>query len=488
MIRFLILNTLALAALPFFSEQILLADERPNIIFILTDDQGYGDLSCHGNPILKTKNIDQLAKQCTRLSDFHVSPTCAPTRSALLTGRHEFKNGVTHTIQERERMALDAITLPQVLREAGYKTGIFGKWHLGDEPEYQPGKRGFDEVFIHGAGGIGQKFRGSCADAPQNKYFAPKIRHNGKFVKTEGFCTDVFFQQAQGWIDEQRKTEAPFFCYIPLNAAHSPFIAPQEYTKRFLELGMNDKFAAFYGMIQNIDDNVGTLVENLEKWNLEENTLLIFMTDNGSTSKSFFKKPGQAKFHFNAGMKGHKGSCHEGGTRVPAFFRWKNKIPADVEIDTLTAHIDLFPTLAKLAGAKIPNNQVEGRDLMPLIKNPKTKWEDRYLFTHLGRWKRFSEPDDAKFKSCAVRNERFRFENNSELYDVIADPGQKTNVIDQHPKVVEKMRKAYDEWWKETRPKMVNEQAKFEGTHPFIEAYNKQKEADGIGDWKKPSF
>jgi arylsulfatase A-like enzyme len=178
--------------------------QKPNIIFILTDDQGYGDISAHGNPTLRTPNLDRLRSEGARFTDFHVSPTCAPTRSALLTGRHEFRNGITHTIFERERLTLDAATLPELLRSAGYTTGIFGKWHLGDEAEYRPEKRGFDEVYIHGGGGIGQIYPGSCGDAPGNTYFNPAILHNGRFEKTQGFCTDVFFAQATRWIDGAR--------------------------------------------------------------------------------------------------------------------------------------------------------------------------------------------------------------------------------------------------------------------------------------------
>ena len=178
-----------------------LSASRPNIIFVLTDDQGYGDLSCHGNPILKTPNLDRLHDEGVRLVNFYVSPTCAPTRSALMTGRHEFRNGVTHTIFERERLTLAATTVAQVLKGAGYATGIFGKWHLGDQAEYRPDRRGFDETFIHGAGGIGQTYPGSCGDAPGNNYFNPAILHNGRFVKTEGYCTDVFFRQALRWIE-----------------------------------------------------------------------------------------------------------------------------------------------------------------------------------------------------------------------------------------------------------------------------------------------
>ena len=198
-----------------------LLGKRPNIVFVLTDDQGYGDLSCHGNPILKTPHIDRLHKEGVRFSDFHVSPTCAPTRSALLTGRHEFRNGVNHTILERERLTLDATTLAQVLKSAGYSTGLFGKWHLGDEAAYRPSKRGFDETFIHGGGGIGQSFPGSCGDAPGNTYFDPAILHNEKFVRTKGYCTDLFFAQAMKWITNV-KGKKPFYCMITTNAPHEP--------------------------------------------------------------------------------------------------------------------------------------------------------------------------------------------------------------------------------------------------------------------------
>src|SRR5947207_2996799 len=195
---------------------------RPNIILVMTDDQGYGDLGWTGNPIIHTPHIDAFAKQSIRFTDFHVSPTCSPTRCSLMTGRHEFRSGVTHTIFERERMSLKSTTLAQVLKSAGYTTGIFGKWHLGDEAPYQPDKRGFDEVFIHGAGGIGQSYAGSCGDAPDNKYFDPAIRHNGRFEKTKGYCTDLFFGQAITWMNARRKDKTPFFAYINPNAPRAP--------------------------------------------------------------------------------------------------------------------------------------------------------------------------------------------------------------------------------------------------------------------------
>src|SRR6266511_5683212 len=218
----------AQSALP--AEPAALAGRRPNIVFILTDDQGYGDLSCHGIPVLKTPNLDRLHDEGVRFTDFHVSPTCAPTRAALMTGRHEFKNGVTHTIYERERLTLNATTIAQVLKSAGYTTGIFGKWHLGDEPGRWPDKRGFDEMFIHGGGGIGQTFPGSCGDAPGNTYFDPAILHNGRFEKTHGYCTDVFFDRATRWM-ERVKGKRPFFAYITPNAPHAPLQVPAEYEK-----------------------------------------------------------------------------------------------------------------------------------------------------------------------------------------------------------------------------------------------------------------
>ena len=260
-----------------------LSGSRPNIILILTDDQGYGDLACHGNPIIKTPHLDKLHGESARFTDFHVSPTCAPTRSAIMTGRHEFYNGVTHTILERERLRLDAITMPTVLKQAGYTTGIIGKWHLGDEPEYWPNKRGFDEMFIHGCGGIGQNYPGTCGDAPGNSYYNPVINHNGKLEATEGYCTDVFFKQALTWIDRKRREKQPFYLQIATNAPHGPFIVPKEYSDVY-DGKVPPDVAKFYGMIANIDENVGKSCAELKEWKLDDNTLLIFMTDNGTAT------------------------------------------------------------------------------------------------------------------------------------------------------------------------------------------------------------
>lgn len=437
---------------------------RPNIILIMTDDQGYGELGCHGNPILQTPHLDRLYGQSVRFTDFHVSPTCAPTRSALMTGRHEFRSGVTHTILERERMSLKAVTIAEVLKSAGYATGIFGKWHLGDEAPYQPNRRGFDEVFIHGAGGIGQTYPGSCGDAPGNTYFSPAILHNGKFVKTDGFCTDVFFAEATRWIGQRRDQGGPFFAYITPNAPHSPYVCPEKYAKLYEGKGLDDNAMAYYGMITNIDENVGRLLERLREWDLEQKTLLIFMTDNGHSIGKLY----------NAGMRGMKGAPYEGGTRVPAFWRWPGVLKPGVDIDQLAAHIDLFPTLAALAGARIPEGvRLDGRSLVPLLLDPKAPWPDRNLFIHLGRWPK-GKAEESKYAHCAVRNSRFRLVNNKELFDLRSDPGETTNVIDQHPEVVAAMRAAYDQWWQEILPCLENENVLGPKVNPFKELYWRQ--------------
>jgi arylsulfatase A-like enzyme len=447
-----------------------LPGSRPNIVLIITDDQGYGDLACHGNPLIRTPHLDRIYRESTRLTDFHVSPTCAPTRAALMTGRHEFKSSVTHTILERERLSLNATTIAQVLKSTGYATGIFGKWHLGDEPAYQPGRRGFDEVFIHGGGGIGQTYPGSCGDAPDNKYFNPAILHNDKFERTKGYCTDVFFNQANRWIADKSQGSDPFFAYICPNAPHEPLVSPGLkydvlYEGRSIEgRRLDSGSVAYYSMITNIDENVGRLLEQLEKSGVERETLLIFMTDNGGTHTQLF----------NAGMRGRKVTPYQGGTRVPCFWHWPGRLPAGADAVRLTSHTDAFPTLVALAGAEVPDElAIDGRSLLPLLADPNAAWPDRYLFVHVGRWEQ-GQADSAKYSRCAIRNERFRFVNNEELFDVRSDPGETKNVIAEHPQVVASMRSAYEAWWTEVRGGMINEEAVGPPVNPFKTLYWKQ--------------
>lgn len=440
-----------------------LEGRRPNIVLIMSDDQGYGEIGAHGNPVIQTPHLDRLHAGSVRWTDFQVSPTCAPTRSALLTGRHEFKNGVTHTIFERERLTPKATTLAQVLQTAGYTTGIFGKWHLGDEDAWQPGQRGFNEVFIHGGGGIGQTFPGSCGDAPDNRYFDPAIRHNGRFVKTHGYCTDVFFDQAIEWIGTQSAAGQPFFAYVTPNAPHDPFVSPgAAFEAPYRNRGLSTNAIAYYAMISNLDENIGRLQARLRDWRIETNTLVIFLTDNGHSVPDLF----------NAGMRGMKGGPYQGGTRVPSFWFWPETLrPGDRR--QLSAHLDVFRTLTDLAGATLTPNvarQVEGRSLLPLLANPQADWPDRTLVTHVGRWEQ-GQVATAKFRQCSIRNQRFRLVNNTELYDLEADPGETHNRIADDPKVVAELRATYDQWWEEILPCLDNETVLGPSVNPFKAAY-----------------
>jgi arylsulfatase len=334
---------------------------------------------------------------------------------------------------------------------------------LGDETAYQPEKRGFDETFIHGAGGIGQSYEGSCGDAPGNTYFDPAILHNGTFVKTHGFCTDIFFSRAIEWMDAKIDAGTPYFAMITPNAAHGPLSCPPEYERPYKDK-VPPQVATFYGMIANIDDNFGRLLSKIAEWGYERDTLVIFMTDNGGTvgTKTF-----------NAGMRGAKGTAFEGGTRVPAFWRWPNGWKGGVDVPALTAHLDVFPTLAKLAGAGILEPvaaKLEGRDLTPLLKNPGAEWPDRLIFTHVGRWER-GQVAAAKYSKCSVRDSQFSLVNGQELFDLKTDPGQATDVAAQHPEAVQKLRAAYEKWWAEVQPDLVNEDAVGPKVNPFKERY-----------------
>ena len=447
------------------------AGGRPNIILLITDDQGWGDLSCHGNPVLRTPNLDRLHREGVRFTDFQVSPTCAPTRAALLTGRHEFRNGVTHTILERERLTPDAITLAQVLQQAGYATGIFGKWHLGDERDRWPDKRGYEEMFIHGAGGIGQSYAGSCGDAPGNTNFDPFILHNGKLERTSGYCTDVFFRQAMGWM-KQVKGGKPFFAHIATNAPHSPLDVRPEDEARYSGK-VPPQVAKFFGMIANIDDNTGRLLDFLTAENLERETLVIFMNDNGGTAGTKL---------YNGGMRAQKGTPWQGGVRAASFWRWPGTLtPADVP--AFTAHIDVMPTLLEIAGATLPDKvkqQIEGRSLLPLLKSPAAAWPERTLVTHVGRWER-GKVAEGQYVNCAIRDSRWkliaaqpRSKERWQLFDLKADPGEQNNLADAQPEQVSRLSAAYDSWWQSVQPQLVNEDAPVSGENTFKTLYREQ--------------
>ncbi len=408
----------------------------PNVVLLLTDDQGYGDLACHGNPILKTPNLDRLHRQSARLTNFHVDPTCSPTRSALLTGRYSSRTGVWHTVMGRSLLRRDEVTLANLFAAAGYRTGIFGKWHLGDNYPYRPQDRGFHEVLTFGGGAIS-----NTPDVWGNNYFDDTLRHNGVLAKQHGYCTDVFFVAAQRFIEENR--DRPFFAYLATNAPHAPYNVAAKYSQPYAEQGVPSPRAEFYGMIANIDENVGRLLARLRELGLEDDTIVIFMTDNG-TAAGYNEA---MRSGFNAGMRGFKGSEYDGGHRVPCFLRWPGHFPAR-DVTPITAHIDILPTLADLCGLKRPTGvALDGASLRPLLDG-KDPWPARTLLVHS---QRIDHPE--KWRKCAVMTDRWRLINGQELYDMSADPGQGKDVAAAHEAEVAELRQAYERWWADISPR-----------------------------------
>jgi len=425
---------------------------KPNVVIVITDDQGYGDLGCHGNPVLKTPHIDDLHAGSVRLTDYHVSPTCSPTRAAFLTGHWTNRTGVWHTIMGRSMLRENEVTMGQVFKDAGYATGMFGKWHLGDNYPYRPEDRGYTEVLRHGGGGVGQ-----TPDYWDNAYFDGSYWHNGKATPVEGFCTDVFFRYATDFIKEQAAAGKPFLAYVSTNAPHGPMHAPEASAKPYLALGGSKPgLAHFYGMIANIDDNVGRLREFLSEEGLAENTIFIFTTDNGSSSGS--------KVH-NAGMRGNKGSEYDGGHRVPFFVRWPGGgLVGGRDVSELTAHVDVLPTLIDLCGVAAPGGvRFDGVSLVPLLRelgDGAEAWPDRILVTDSQRVK-----DPIKWRKSAVMTSRWRLINGRELYDIKADPGQQSDVALQNSQVVERLTNFYDSWWADLLPSFSEDTAIYLG-HP----------------------
>lgn len=404
---------------------------KPNIVFILTDDQGYGDLGCNGNPKIRTPNIDALAAAGVRFTHFHSSPVCSPTRASLMTGRYNYRTGVVDTFMGRSMMRPDEVTLPEVLSANGYRTGNFGKWHLGDHYPLRSIDKGFSEAFIHAGGGLAQP-----SGPPDNGYFDPVLLHNGKEVKTHGYCTDLFTDAAIRFIEKNRSE--PFFVYLAVNAPHKPLLIDERYVAPYRAMGLDEGTAKTYGMITNIDENVGRLLAKLKELDLEKNTIVMFMTDNG---------PSWADGHprYNADLRGTKGTVYDGGIRVPFFVRWPARIKAGTQIDRIAAHIDVMPTLLEACGIAAPASaRFDGVSLLPLWLGKEVSWPDRTLFF---QWHRGNEP--VLFKSCAVRTPQYKLVDGKELYDMTADPGEQKNLAADKPDVVKRLRAEYEAWFKD---------------------------------------
>ncbi|WP_299669114.1 arylsulfatase [uncultured Polaribacter sp.] len=418
--------------------------KKPNVIVIMVDDQGYGDIAALGNKYIQTPNIDKLHSISTRFTNYHVSPTCAPTRAAFLTGHHSNRTGVWHTINGRSLILERETTMAQIFKENGYSTGIFGKWHLGDNYPFRPEDKGFDEVLVHGGGGIEQTM-----DYWDNDYFNDTYLHNGKLEKFEGFCTDVWFNNAKKYIEENKNK--PFFCYVSTNAAHSPYFVADTYSDPYKN-NENIPNANFYGLLANIDENVGKLVNYLKYLKLAENTILIFTTDNGTAQGAKVeghRLDGFVTKGYNAGMRGIKASMYEGGHRVPLFIHWKNGgITVGNDINELTAHYDILPTLVDLCKLNIQKDiKFDGKSLVPLMNGNNSAFKDRIIITNS---QRVETPEP--WLRTALMQANWRLINGIELYDLDTDPAQRKNIADQFPNKIDAFKTAYNLWWKDLLP------------------------------------
>ncbi|HKA06813.1 MAG TPA: arylsulfatase [Gemmataceae bacterium] len=430
------------------------APARPNVLIVITDDQGYGDLGCHGNPILKTPNLDAFAKESVQLTHFHVSPVCSPTRSSLLTGRYNYRTGVIDTFVGRSMMHADEVTLAEMLRDAGYRTGLFGKWHLGDNYPLRPQDQGFQEVLTLRGGGLAQP-----SDPPGGgSYSDPILFHNGKMKKCAGYVTDVLTDAAIDFV--ARKTDEPFFAYVAYNCPHSPYQVQDADWKPYkgIDLGPDtfpkvgsawstkklnqEEIGKAYGMIANIDMNFARLLGKVP-----ENTLVVFLTDNG---------PGGVRW--NAGLRNRKGTTYDGGIRVPFYVRWPGQLAAGRKVDTPSAHIDITPTVLEACRVVPPKGVAfDGRSVVPLLKGEKVDWPERHLFF---QWHRGDLPEMGR--AFAARGPRYKlvqaagvqvgkFEPKEELFDIPNDPFEEKDLAAEKPDVVRDLHESYEAWFKDVK-------------------------------------
>ena len=424
----------------------------PNVILIMTDDQGYGDIGAHGNPWLETPEMDRLHQEGVRLEDFHVDPTCSPTRGALMSGKYASRVGVWMTYGSRHHLAADEMSMADAFRQNGYATAIVGKWHLGDNYPYRPMDRGFEASLIHGGGMVGE-----TPDFWDNDYYDDVYFRNGEPERVKGYCTDVWFDEAIRFVQEQR--ENPFFLYVAPNAPHGPLFVPEAYVKPYLEQGVPQARAQFFGMIASIDENLGRLRRVLEAEELWENTLIIFMNDNGTAQGASFKtangrssNSGWVEQGFNAGLRGKKGSVFEGGHRAACFLHWPmGGLTGGRGYSGLTAHMDLLPTLVDLCGLTLPSPvDFDGISLQPVLMDADAPALSRTLVVHhQGRFgSRVDEGLLQYEKNFEVMRDRWRLVG-KQFFDLDHDLEQRRNVASTYPEVAQALRAAYDDWWRE---------------------------------------
>ncbi len=412
------------------------AAARPNVVLILTEEQGYGDLTSSGNPYLRTPHLDRLRAASTEFSRCIAAPGGVATRAELLTGRHEFRCGISHSLAGRNLIRAEVPVLPELLRAAGYRTAIIGKWALGDALPCRPEDRGFEDVFVHGGGGIGQ-----TPDHWGNSFVDPWMRRNTGWVATKGYCTQVCLDEAQRWLTARAADQQAFFLLLALNAPQAPYEAPAGTAARMIErTALREPAASNYAMIEDLDARVGDLLAALERLQLESNTIMVFLGASGSAIGTW-----------NAGMRGVKGSPDDGGVRVPAFIRWPQKIAAKRMVDALASPLDILPTLAQLCAVPLPENwSGDGGDLAPAMFGKTDFTRDRMLFSHVGHWPGDDPPERHRAQGFAVRDDRWLL-SGLDLFDMSADPGQGTNVFEQHAAVATRLLGAYGIWWNSVR-------------------------------------
>jgi len=465
-----------------------------NVILIMTDDQGYGDLGYHGNPYIQTPNLDQFAANSIRFSNFYVCPVCAPTRASLMTGRYHTRTGIWDTYNGGAIMATEEVTMAEIFRENGYNTGIFGKWHLGDNYPFRPQDQGFKKSLVHRGGGIGQVSNIVNYFHFDSSYFNPTLLENGVEVVKEGYCSDIFTDEAIQFIEQNQKS--PFFLYLTFNAPHTPLQLPNEYDRLYAEMEIDSSAFAIqgypipemnkyhtqsakrvYGMVSNIDDNLAKLLHTVEQYHLMENTIVIFMTDNG---------PQQIRY--NSGLRGRKGSVYEGGIRVPSYWLIPGLSDANQNIDVPGAHIDVLPTLIELCNLTFPGDvSLDGNSLLPLIHNQEVSWAGRPLFFH---WQRgYPEP----YRNIAVRKGDYKLVGHTgpfaeigdlELYNIKNDPWEMYNINQENSEIVKELQQEFDKYYAEVihSPNLKSQRAQIGTKHenPVILNRNDARGPPGI--------
>ncbi len=431
---------------------------KPNVLLIIADDIGYGDIAALGNNIIKTPNIDKLHAQSASFAQYHASPTSSPTRAALMTGRHSNNAGVWHTVNGRSLILERETTMAQIFEQNGYATAIMGKWHLGDNYPFRPEDKGFQEVLMIQGGGAGQTM-----DYWDNDYFDDTYtKKDGEKVQIEGYCNDVWFDGTMEFIEQCIDEKKPFFCYLATNIAHSPYWIENSYIEPYKDVD-NVAHAAFYGMIANTDERLGELMTFLKKNRVLDNTIIIFTTDNGTAQGA--KVDGHRLDGFvskgqNAGMRGIKASMYEGGHRVPLFIHWKDgKISKPKEITELVAHYDILPTLIDLCGLDVCDEvaeKMDGQSLKPLIEGDANDFTERYIVVDSNR-----NDVPIKWFRSAVMYGDWRLvcdeKIEKELYNLATDPEQRNNIAEQNPEMVAKLSAMYEEWWTKNSPNFVEE-------------------------------